>query len=201
MTIFARLSYQLQRSALTLSYFKLQFRMICVLYGNRCQLFWGWWKLLIPCHSDRMGKILKCGLCHQSLNWCIVELVMELPNSCAELQEAHQISFNPSSSQYDLQYYAQECFHICVVKVKQCNATTSLQARKMNVMKPKQKRSRLRCRYTTKSEVFLPFVSYYNLLFFLSSWFLFISCFVFLALAPAPYFLLLSSMQVPSISS
>ena len=80
---------------------------------------------------------------------------MELPNSCAELQQAHQIRFNPSSSQYDLQYYAQECFHICVVKVKQCNGTASLQARKMNVMKPKQKRSKLRCRYTTKSEIFL----------------------------------------------
>ena len=186
---------------LTLSYFKLQFRMICVLYINRCQLFLAWWKLVIPCHSDRVGKILKCGVCHQSTNWCSVELVIELPNSCNELYEEHQMRFNPSSSQYASEYYAQECFNSCVVKVKQRKGTASLQARDLNVMKPEEKRSRLCCRYNSKREVFLPVVSYYNLFFFLSSWPLFISYYGFLALAPALYFLPLSSIQVPSISS
>jgi hypothetical protein len=175
--------------------------MICVLYVNRYQLFLAWWKLIIPCHSGRIGKTLKCGVCHQSTNWCSVELVTELPNSCTELHEEQQIRFNPSSSPYASEYYAQECFNSCVVKAKQRNGTANLQARELNVMKPEEKRSRLRCRYTTKREVFLPFVSYYNLLFFLSSWFLFISYYEFLALAPALYFLPLSSIQVPSISS
>jgi hypothetical protein len=131
--------------------------------------------LVIPCHSDRIDKILKRGVFHQSTNGGSVELVMELSNSCTELHEVHQIRFNPSSSQYALEYYAQECGHSYVVKVKQPNGTASLQARELNVMKPTEKQSRLRCRYITKSEVFLRFVSYYNLLFFLSSWYLFIS--------------------------
>jgi len=52
------------------------------------------------------------------------------------------------------------------------------------------KRSRVGCRYTRISEVFLPLVSYYNLLFFLLLWFLFIPYFVFLVLSPALYFCL-----------
>ena len=154
MKIFACLQYQMQRSALTLSYFKLQFRIVCLLYGNRRQLFWAWWKLVIPCHSDRTGKILKCGVCHQSINWCSVELGMGSPNSCTELHDARQIRFNPRSSQYAFEYYAQECFHSCVVKVKQRSTLQKVRKHEnWTLLSPH--RSGVRCRYIKKNRCLL----------------------------------------------
>jgi hypothetical protein len=166
MTIFARLLYQLQSSALTLSYFNLQFRIICLLLGNRCQLFWVWWKLVIPCHSDRTGKILKCGVCHQSINWCSVGLVTGWSNSCTKLRQAHQNTFKSKFTS------------ICPRNLMHRNAftqlcrqheATQLCNRSENWTLWEMQSSWIRCRYTRREmSSLLPF----RIIIFLSSCFL-----------------------------